>query len=395
MMTFSGQVAWHSPHCTQASSAKRSVGRSGSSSSAPVGQADTQARQSVQPSTLTSTVPNGAPAGSATTSTGAGAARCSSRKASRITSRLPPNGAKLAGRGAAACAGMARSAAPSASGSSVSMVATRSAPKPRPIRIGSASAMVLVRPAMSWRGFARSRKRKAAGAIGEGRRDRFESDLRHLVDRERQRIRRQAVAMPRQRVDQLHAMRLVMQEHDRMRAAGFAIGRKHCAQLAHQRVRGRQRVGRGAGRTDRGALAAAGANLRIDRDVIAGRRDRAGRTEIEAAAAADDLGTRMRAQVLGEGDIARLVEGADEVARLEHRAQHRRRIAGIGAQIAVAQIGRRETAARRRTDRARGRSATPRRRAPRRMSERRAMTAQGWRNRRRRSRTRRDGLSPS
>ena len=71
----------------------------------------------------------------------------------------------------------------------------------------------------------------------------------------------------------------------------------------------------------------------------------------------------MRAEILGERDVARLVEGADEIARLQHRAQHRRRIAGIGAQIAVAQIGARETAARRRTDRARCRSATPRRRA--------------------------------
>src|SRR4051812_24525114 len=50
VMTFSGQVALHSPHCTQASSAKRRIGSSGSSDRAPVGQADTQDRQSVQPS---------------------------------------------------------------------------------------------------------------------------------------------------------------------------------------------------------------------------------------------------------------------------------------------------------------------------------------------------------
>ena len=46
----------------------------------------------------------------------------------------------------------------------------------------------------------------------------------------------------------------------------------------------------------------------------------------------------MRAQVGGEGDVFRLVELACEIARLQHRAQHRRRISGIGAQIAVAQI---------------------------------------------------------
>ena len=77
--------------------------------SAPVGQADTQARQSVQPSTLTSTAPNGAPAGSATMSTGAGAARCSSRSASRITSRLAPTGGEA--RRAARAGASARSRA--------------------------------------------------------------------------------------------------------------------------------------------------------------------------------------------------------------------------------------------------------------------------------------------
>src|SRR6202047_4734898 len=74
LITFSGQVALHSPHCTQASSANRNIGRSGSSDNAPVGHADTQARQSVQPCAVISTAPNGAPVGSATTSPGTGAA---------------------------------------------------------------------------------------------------------------------------------------------------------------------------------------------------------------------------------------------------------------------------------------------------------------------------------
>ena len=70
-MTFSGQVASQSPHCTQRLSVKRSMARSGLSDSAPVGQAVTQAWHSVQPSTSSFTVPNGAPGGSGTTSTGA------------------------------------------------------------------------------------------------------------------------------------------------------------------------------------------------------------------------------------------------------------------------------------------------------------------------------------
>ena len=161
LMTFSGQVALHSPHCTQASSAKRSIGFSGSSDSAPVGQADTQERHSVQPATLTSTVPNGAPCGSDTMSTGAGAAACNSRKECRTTSRLSPTAEKVAGLAAPSIGAMARKALPSASGSSVSMVETRAPAKPRPDRIGSANAIVLARPVTSWSGLARMRKRTA------------------------------------------------------------------------------------------------------------------------------------------------------------------------------------------------------------------------------------------
>ena len=47
----------------------------------------------------------------------------------------------------------------------------------------------------------------------------------------------------------------------------------------------------------------------------------------------------MRAQRGVVGDVARLLESADEIARPENGLQHRRGIAGIGAQIAVAQIG--------------------------------------------------------
>src|SRR5262249_35593321 len=142
-ITFSGQVALQRPHCTQASSEKRSIGLSLSAVSAPVGQAETQARQSVQPSTLSSTLPNGASGGSAITLAGAGDARCSSRSASRMTSRLAPIGEDDAGRGGGAAGAIARSVSPSVSGSSVSIVAVRPGLKPRPARIGSASAIVL------------------------------------------------------------------------------------------------------------------------------------------------------------------------------------------------------------------------------------------------------------
>ena len=91
-MTFSGQVLLQRPHWMHALSSKRSIGLSGLSLSAPVGQAETQARHSVQPATFTSSVPNGAPFGSASASTGAGAASCSFDSASRARLRLSPSG---------------------------------------------------------------------------------------------------------------------------------------------------------------------------------------------------------------------------------------------------------------------------------------------------------------
>ena len=95
------------------------------------------------------------------------------------------------------------------------MVATRPAPKPRPARIGSASAMVLREPGDVVARLGAQQEAHRARAIGKRRGDRFEADLGHLVDRERQHVRRQAVAEARERVDQRRAVRLVVQQHDR------------------------------------------------------------------------------------------------------------------------------------------------------------------------------------
>ena len=46
----------------------------------------------------------------------------------------------------------------------------------------------------------------------------------------------------------------------------------------------------------------------------------------------------MRANLRREGDIARLVEAADKIARLEHGGENRGRIGWVGAQITIAQI---------------------------------------------------------
>ena len=126
-------------------------------------------------------------------------------------------------------------------------------------------------------------------------------------------------------------MRLVVDEHDGLSSPCLAVSGEERAQLAHQRVCRGQCVGCGAGRANRRTLSAAGTDIGVDRDVIAGRGNRAGRAEIEATRAADDLRARMGAKIFGEGDIAGLVEAADEVARLEHRLEHGRQVLGIGS----------------------------------------------------------------
>jgi hypothetical protein len=54
--------------------------------------------------------------------------------------------------------------------------------------------------------------------------DSFEANLRDLVDGKRQNLCGQPVAEPRQRIDQRRAVLIVVNQHDRIVAAGFAVG---------------------------------------------------------------------------------------------------------------------------------------------------------------------------
>ena len=204
VITFSGQVAWHSPHCTQASSAKRSIGRSGSSEqrAGRTGRHAGEAQRAAFDIDLDG-AERRALAAARSRRPAAGAARCSSRNASRMHVALAadrPRSSPAAARPAPA----RWRAAPrrSASGSSVSMVATLPAAKPRPVRIGAASASVRTSPVTSWRGLARTRSRTAIAPYANAAAIALEADLRHLVDGERQHVGRQAVAEARQRIDQ-------------------------------------------------------------------------------------------------------------------------------------------------------------------------------------------------
>ena len=209
------------------------------------------------------------------------------------------------------------------SGSSVSMVAIRPAPKPSPVRIGSASAIVRSQPGDVVKRPRPKQETHRRRAIGEGGGDAFQADLCDFVDRERQHMRRQPVAEPRQRVDQRRAMGIVMHQHDRLFAAGFAIGYQHRTKLAHQHIFRRQRVGSSAGRTGRRALPAACANIGVDRHVIARGRNGRCRTKIEATGATDDPGTGMGAQRVVVGDVTWLFEAAGKSRALKPPATSR------------------------------------------------------------------------
>ena len=165
------------------------------------------------------------------------------------------------------------------------------------------------------------------------------SPIAPLVNYEREHVRRQTIAVPSESSDQCAAVLIVMQQQDRTRSAGRTIGIKQRAQLAHQRIGRWQGIGGCTGRTCGCTLAAAGTDVGIDGDVVAGGFDRAGRTEIKTAVAADDVRTRMRAKVFAKRDVAWLVEGTNQIARLDHRAQDCGWIAWISAQISVAQVG--------------------------------------------------------
>ena len=243
----------------------------------------------MQPSTFISTLPNGAPCGSAITSTGAGAARCSSRSASRMTSRLRPTAMKLAGRGAPS----RRVDLAQRRSERIGIVgldrggAARAEAEACEDRLGQRERPRQARDVVAR--FCAQQEPHRRGAIGECRGDGFEADLRDLVDRERQdiapAIRRRSA--PAHRSAACRGRRRAA-ARSAWRAASLAIAREQRAQLAHQRVRRRQRVRGRAGRADRGALPATRADMRVDGDMIAGGRDRAGRAEIEAARAADD-----------------------------------------------------------------------------------------------------------
>jgi hypothetical protein len=209
--------------------------------------------------------------------------------------------------------------------------------KPRPCRIGSASERVpQAGDIVAWP--VPQQQADGGRAIGKAGGDALQSNLGGLIDRKRQHMRWQSVAGLRQRLKHGGAVRLIMEKNHRLRATRGTIGQQHRAELSQQRIRRRQRVGCSPCRTGGRALPATGADVRIDRHVIARWGDGARRTEIKATPAADDVRARMRAQGSIEGNVPGFFEGAREIARSEHRFQHGGPVARIATQIAVTKI---------------------------------------------------------
>src|SRR3546814_3116770 len=134
---------------------------------------------------------------------------------------------------------------------------------------------------------------------GERRGPGLHAQLGDRVDRNRQDMGRQAAAVTPERLDQRFAVIEVVEQDDRPAAPRLPVGEEERAQPQQQRLRARQVVGGGSGRTGGGAAAAPGADMRVDRDMVARRRDGARRTEVETERTAGDGRPRRGAEETG------------------------------------------------------------------------------------------------
>ena len=213
LITFSGHVTLHNPHWTHASSTKRSIGQSGLSSSAPVGQALTQDRHSVQPSVSTSSVPKGAPGGSGRMSTGAARhgvemAQRQHRHAALVAHRQEGRGTRAVACGQSVKRRLDRVGIVAVDDADTTLAEAEAAhdrfAQPELAR-ESSQLLALLRV---------DQQADGRGAEGERHGEELDAELRRLVDGERQDARGQAASVARHQRDQLLAVAAVMhQQH--------------------------------------------------------------------------------------------------------------------------------------------------------------------------------------
>ena len=200
---------------------------------------------------------------------------------------------------------------------------------------------VASRPASSSRFAGGTSTTSVAGTVGQGSREQLEAELGDLRHRERQHPRRQAAPEPRHGAISSSPWRSSWTSSTGARPRRRGRCRAACA-AARAGSWAAGGVGRGPGRAHARAGAAAGADVGVDRDMVAVGRDRTGRALLEAARAARPPRAGMRAELGRERDVARLLELADQLHRVEQRALHVGGVPWVGPQVAVALGVRRE-----------------------------------------------------
>ena len=293
---------------------------SGLSSSAPVGQAPTQARQRVQPSVSTVSVPKGAPRRQRQDVQRFRCLAVQVTQRQHGASTLAAHGQEGSrrrrglGRQAVEC-GLHRLG--------VALVQNVDAPaavaetlhdgfRQADLPGETGQLVLLVRT---------DQDGDLPGAIGQGSGQEVDADLRHLIHREGQGTGRQAAAQARHHAQHLGAVAGVVQHQQGILAARRAIGGQQRAQSLQQAVAGRQLIGGRPGRADRSAGATAGADLRVDLHRVAGRDDGRGRTDVQAAGAAGLTAAGMSAEAAVEPDVARFFELAEQVGEISKTAR--------------------------------------------------------------------------
>ncbi len=172
-------------------------------------------------------------------------------------------------------------------------------------------------------------------AVAQGDGQEVEADLGDLVYREGQDMRRQSAAHPRHEGDHLLAMVGVMHQQNRRGAVGVTIGIQKQLHPVEKEVSGGQLVFRRAGRADTGATAAAGADMRINHNLVVAGGDGPGRADIQAPGAAGLLAASMHTYLWIVSYIPGLLELADQIGDVEQSLLNGSRVSGVGMEIAV------------------------------------------------------------
>jgi len=157
------------------------------------------------------------------------------------------------------------------------------------------------------------------------------------MDFERNHARGQPFPAPRELGEERAALARIVKEQAGVLAARLGVDRKHPlqprAQVRHARIGVSHRPRGAHGR----AAAAAHAQVRVDLDVIAVRRDGAGRAHVKALVATNLRGAAVRADLRMVGKEARFLELAHHLPELRRRERLLERI-GARREIALREL---------------------------------------------------------